>query len=315
MPEATYANAMFVQILADSCSCPWLVPSRASWLLCHPWSHGSSSIISINCASVLTSGISWGTHDDPTELSYRLPLGIQCIWPIVIALGLFLIVDSSTQFLIKGDDASAKASPRKVRQGYSEHEIESEMATLKHQASLREAESETSWMDLFRGTNRRLTLLAISIGNFQQLSGVAFATNYATIFLAQIGTADPFLLVLALNILSLGGSVVGLFLVEWLGRRKLALSTFTALLIIDSVMGGLGFADASNPTVTKTIAAFCLMFGFFFAAGFGPLTYVVSAEMPTARLRNKTALFTFTTIALFNLAAVSVLPYIVNADE
>ena len=273
------------------------------------------SIVLIDTASVLTSGINWGTHADPTSFAYRLPIGLQCLWPILIAIGLFFVTDSPTYFLIKGNDTRAYESLRKVRQGYDEQEIEVEMQSLKYQAALRAAESEVSWLDLFRGNNLRRTLIAISIGNFQQLSGISMATNYATIFLTQIGASNPFLLVLGLNILSLGGAVFGLLAVDWVGRRVLALSTFLVILVIDIVVGALGFADTSNPATGKAIAAFSLMFGFFFAAGFGPMTYIVSSEVPTARLRNKTSAFTFMTIFLFNLVVTFVLPYITNADE
>jgi hypothetical protein len=273
------------------------------------------SIVLIDTASVVTSGINWGTHDNPTSFAYRLPLGLQCLWPLLIAAGLFFVVDSPTYFLIKGDEPRAYESLRKVRQGYTDDEIELEMQNLKYQDSLRTAETEGSWFDLFRGTNLRRTMLALSVGNFQQLSGIAFATNYATIFLTEIGSSNPYLLVLGLNILGLGGAVCGLFVVDWMGRRSLALSTFTILFVIDIVIGGVAFADQTNPIVAKVTAAFCLMFAFFYAAGFGPLTYIISSEMPTATLRNKSGAFTFMSIFIFNLVVTFVLPYIADADE
>ncbi|KAH8691541.1 general substrate transporter [Talaromyces proteolyticus] len=273
------------------------------------------SIVLIDTASVVTSGVSWGTHENPTSFAYRLPLGLQVLWPLLIAAGLTFVSDSPTYFLIKGDDNRAYASLRKVRQGYTDDEIELEMQSLKYQESLRAEETEVSWFELFKGTNLRRTMLALSIGNFQQLSGIAFATNYATIFLTQIGSSNPYLLVLGLNILSLGGAVCGLFVVDWMGRRTLALSSFVVLFIIDMVVGGVAFADQTSPIVAKITAAFCLMFGFFFAAGFGPLTYIISSEMPTARLRNKTGALTFMSVSLFNMVVTFVLPYIANADE
>lgn len=273
------------------------------------------SMVLIDAASVLTSGINWATYANPTSFVYRLPIGLQCAWPILIAIGLVFVSDSPTYFLIRGQDSRGYESLRKVRQGYSEEEIELETTSLKYQAVIRAAENEVSWKDMFKGHNLRRTLLALSIGNFQQLSGIAFATNYATIFLFQVSEANPFLLVLGLNIFALGGAVVGLFVVDWMGRRILALSTFIIICIINTAVGGLGFADTAKPFVAKFIAAFCLMFGFFFAAGFGPLTYIVSSEMPMARLRNKTSAFTFMTIFLFNLVVGFMLPYIVNTDE
>lgn len=227
-----------------------------------------------------------------------------------------MVKDSPTFFLIKSQDERAEQSLRHIRQGYSNEEISSELTLLRAQASLVQAEKSAPWSALFQGPNLRRTLLALSVGNFQQLSGIAFATNYATIFLKQVSpSANPFVLVLALNILSLGGSIVGLISVDIVGRRTLALSTFAIILLIDLSIGVMGFFNGpDHEGIAKGIAACSLMFGFFFAAGFGPLTYIISAEMPTARLRNKTSSFTFVTIALTNLVVSYVLPYISQED-
>lgn len=274
------------------------------------------SIVLIDAAAVLSAGINWAIHGNTSSLSYRLPLGIQIVLPMIVAVGLLFIRDSPTFYLIKSKDSAALASLQKVRKGYSESEVDVEFAELKAQSGLRQEENQLPWNTLFKGSNLRRTLLAMSIGNFQQLSGIAFATNYATIFLDQIGgSTDPYLLVFGLSLLAIGGAVVGLFLVDSIGRRALALGTFVIILIIDVVVGALGFFNtATNSAVPKAIAAFCLVFAFFFAAGFGPLTYVVVSEIPTARLRNKTSALSFLVLACFSTAVVYVLPYIANPD-
>lgn len=277
---------------------------------------GSLSIILINTAAVVTSGTNWAMSSKQSSEAYRLPLGLQIAFAILIFFAILIVKDSPTYFLIKSQDKRAEQSLRLIRQGYSEEEISQELSLLRAQATLVQREQSVPWSALFKGVNLRRTLLALSVGNFQQLSGIAFATNYATIFLKQVSpSANPFVLVLALNVLSLGGSFAGCFAVDVFGRRTLALSTFTVIFFIDLTIGILGFFNTSgNPGVAKGIAACSLMFGFFFAAGFGPLTYVISSEMPTARLRNKTSAFTFLTIALSSLVVAYVLPYISQED-
>lgn len=277
---------------------------------------GSLSIILINTAAVVTSGTNWAMSSKQSSEAYRLPLGLQIAFAILIFFAILIVKDSPTYFLIKSQNKKAEQSLRLIRQGYSEEEISQELSLLRAQATLVQREQSVPWSALFKGVNLRRTLLALSVGNFQQLSGIAFATNYATIFLKQVSpSANPFVLVLALNVLSLGGSLAGCFAVDVFGRRTLALSTFTVIFFIDLTIGILGFFNTSdNPGVAKGIAACSLMFGFFFAAGFGPLTYVISSEMPTARLRNKTSAFTFLTIALSSLVVAYVLPYISQED-
>lgn len=271
------------------------------------------SIVVIDLAAVITSVVNNATSTNMTSFAYRLPLGLQILFPLIVMLGLVFVKDSPTYFLIKGRNEEALASLESVRHGYSPEEIATEMATLMEQTALLQEANELPWNELFKGTNLRRTLLALSIGNFQQLSGIAFATSYATIFLQQVvgEGQDPFTLVIGLAVLALGGAIVGNVLVDKVGRRLLALGTFIPLLIINIVVGGLGFVDTTtNETASKALAAFCLMFGFFFAAGFGPLTYIIAGEMPTARLRNKTASVAFMVLIIFNIVVVYVLPYI-----
>lgn len=245
-------------------------------------------------------------------MSYRIPLGLQLLWPLIIAGSVPFISDSPTFYLIKGNDDLAEKSLRSVRGGYSDTEIIAELDALREQSSLREQENDVAWIELVKGVNLRRTFLALLIPVGQQLSGIAFATNYATIFLQQVGGGqDPFVLVIGLTLLALGGACAGLLLVDRVGRRMLALSTFVVIFIIDTVIGALGFADATQGTaVPKTIAAFSLMFAFFFAAGFGPLTYVTLSEMPTARLRNKTSSVSLLVLIAVSTAVAYGLPYI-----
>ncbi|KAH8716788.1 general substrate transporter [Phaeosphaeriaceae sp. PMI808] len=273
------------------------------------------SIVTIDAAAVLSNGINWAVSTDMTPFSFRFPMGLQIAFPVVLIAGLYFTEDSPTFYLTRSEDSRALKSLRMIRRGYHEQEIEAEFVALKAQAALRAEEVHVPWTHIFKGVNLRRTMLALSIGNMQQLSGIVFATNYATIFLATIGSdISPFLLALATSILAFGGAIAGLFVVDAFGRRPLALTTFVILFIINLVIGVLGFTNyLHNQNISRAIAAFCCMFAFFFAAGFGPLTYVVSGEMPTARLRNKTSAFSFFVLACFSTVVQYIMPYIANA--
>ena len=231
-----------------------------------------------------------------------------------MAVCMLYVMDSPTSYLIVGDDANAEKSLRLVRHGYSEEEIAREMVTLKWQNQLRKENDEVKWYEIFKGTNLRRTLLGTFLAVIQNLSGSIFAGNYATIFLSQIGTGNPFVLVFGLNILVLGGSVIGLSLVDSLGRRRLLMLSFLLLAVIDLIIGCLGFADATSLPVIKAIAALSLIFGFVNACGLSPLIWLVAAELPTARLRNITNAWILLCISVSNLTVNYVFPYITNAD-
>ena len=276
---------------------------------------GALSVLFIQIASVMTSGISWATYYIKSSAAYRIFLGLQNLFPLLIAVGILYVLDSPTSYLIKGDDDMAEKSLRRVRQGYNEEEIIKEMESLKWQASLRKADNEVSWTEIFKGPNRRRTMLSMFIGVSNNVSGGIFATSYATIFLSMVGSENPFLLVFALNIIALGGAIIGLVLVDIIGRRAMALIALSSIFTIDIIIGSLGFADPKHPSVSKAIAAFSLIFAFFNATFMGPLGYLNAAEFPTARLRNITTAFTFFMFSVTSLAVNYIIPYITDADE
>jgi hypothetical protein len=217
------------------------------------------SIVLIDAASVLASGINWAMSTNLGPFAFRFPLGLQILFPIIITVGLLFIEDSPTFYLTRSEDDRALKALRTIRRTYTDAELQAEFAGLQAQAVLRREEEEIPWTHIFKGTNLRRTLLALSIGNMQQLSGIAFATNYATIFLQTIGSdISAFLLVLAISILALGGAVAGLFLVDLVGRRPLALTTFVTLFIINLVVGVLGFTDYMHNINMSSLAKFQL---------------------------------------------------------
>ncbi|GAB7344713.1 hypothetical protein MBLNU457_3185t1 [Dothideomycetes sp. NU457] len=299
-----------------------------------------TSIVLIDFAAVVTAGINWDMSTVRGPLSYRLPLGLQVAFPIFLIIGFLFIDDSPTSYLIRSKDKKAEQCLRSLRRGHDEVEIRSELQALKAQSALRAEEVKIPLSALFKGVNLRRTLLACSIPVMQSMSGIAFATNYATIFLKQVvGGSNPYVLTLGLAILALGGAVTGIFVVDWMGRRTLALSSFVIIFLIDLGIGILGFFphahgyhhhiishsssssssssninNSNNNNIGKAIAALSLMFAFFFAAGFGPLAYIVSSEMPTARLRNKTNALVFLCVACVNTLVLNILPFISRPD-
>ncbi|SMR56576.1 unnamed protein product [Zymoseptoria tritici ST99CH_1E4] len=273
------------------------------------------SIVLIDASAILATGVNYAFSKGTTARAYRVPLSIQIIFGFVILVSTLFVSDSPSFFLTKSKDDRALTALRSLRRGYTETEILAEFEDLKAQKAIREETEQVPFKALFQGTDLRRTLLALSIPNMQQMSGIAFATNYVVVFLSTIGsTVSPFVLSMVVALLAFTGAIVGLFLVDKVGRRVLALTSFSALFAINMIVGIMGFLPVTNPMVPKVIAAFCCMFGFFFAVGFGPLTYVVAAEMPTVRLRNRSSSFTFLTLACFATVVTYVLPYIVNKD-
>ncbi len=275
---------------------------------------GSFFIVAISLGGLISSAASLGTSKHLESLGWRIPIGLQCVWPLLFGVGILYLTESPTFYLIRDEDALALASLKKVRKGYSESEVEGELASLRLQHSLRASEEGISWTALFKGVNLRRTLLAGYVGNINTVTGIAYSTAYATVLLSQIGSPNPWAITLGLGFLYLAGSLVGLVIVDRMGRRTLCLLTAAILFIIDLLIGIMGCLDLMESDVTRTLVAFFLLFGFFYSAGIGPLLYINPAEFSTARLRNKTSAWVFFTQSCNALVCFFVFPYFTNPD-
>ncbi|KAK1141311.1 hypothetical protein N8T08_009218 [Aspergillus melleus] len=86
-------------------------------------------------------------------------------------------------------------------------------------------------------------------------------------------------------------------LVDWVGRRPLVLLDTLIELSALLTMGSLGTLSHLTKAIKTAITATIIVCGAVFSLGWVPLSHLVVAETPTARLRD----ITYTTGALFNV--------------
>ncbi|KAK5165564.1 uncharacterized protein LTR77_009093 [Saxophila tyrrhenica] len=224
------------------------------------------------------------------QAQWRAPVGIQLI-PAVIVLCLINFLPESPRWLVKhGYVTEATYNLSKLR-GLPEHhpdlleERDGIVASFEAQAEL----PPFSVGELFRTDNVR-TFYRVAIGLFiqsaQQLSGINLVSTYANKILQESFDLDAGMSHL---IAAMGGleytlcSLLSVFLIEGLGRRKAFMSTATGMAACFAAIAGL----LSTPSRTYQLAAAGLLFLFntFFGLAWvgGPFLY--SAEIAPLRCR------------------------------
>lgn len=162
--------------------------------------------------SMIGAGVNWATHQLDSHWAYRGPFVAELIPPFLILLGLLILPESPRKFLRhfshfwpqlkssqpnshadcdtssslylgwlvqNGKKDRAATSIRKLRgRKYSEAAVQDEIAAIEIavEEERRIAQSGASWSQLFQGTNRRRTWIAILVFVFQQYSGISFVT-------------------------------------------------------------------------------------------------------------------------------------------
>ncbi|KAK5086701.1 hypothetical protein LTS08_007115 [Lithohypha guttulata] len=159
-----------------------------------------------------------GTSTINDNKSWRIPLGLFYVIPVIIASLIWFIPESPRWLLLKGRRGEAEANLIKLREGaFSQEDIQKEFAEL---TSTLETEVEQGhFKECFQGLNLKRTILVVLLNMFQQATGQAFASQYGTIYVKSLGTINPFnfsLILASVNIVSIS---VALLLTDRIGRR------------------------------------------------------------------------------------------------
>ena len=133
---------------------------------------------------MLASVTTYLTQNLDSAASYRIPIGIQFIWAVVLGLGLFLLPETPRYFVKKGNHSkAAKVLSRLRGQPEDSNFIKQELAEIiaNHEtemATIPNGGYFTTWTACFAGSirkpqsNIRRTILGTSLQMMQQFTGV-----------------------------------------------------------------------------------------------------------------------------------------------
>lgn len=211
---------------------------------------------------------------------------------------------------------NAKAVRALERLGYTGQENEKRVAVIIQ--TLEEVRKETdgaSFLECFRKSNLRRTMISVAPMSIQALCGVFFVAAYSTYYqqLAGYSTDMSFNLGVIQQVLSMLGNITSWFLIDRVGRRPLTIWGMVVLTVILCVTGGL--AVVGSVAATKGTVALLLVYCYFYNVTIGATAYTLLTEVATSRLRAKTASISLALQnSLFTMWAF-VIPFLFNPDQ
>ncbi|OWT40803.1 hypothetical protein AYX14_05634 [Cryptococcus neoformans] len=290
----------------------------------------SSWQLMLAIGQVIGAGVGLGTHTMSSTASWRIPVAINLVWVVLLFVVLFIVPESPRWLLYKGKEAKAERALNKIHGGSEYRDVlVSEQLAILNKSREEEAEAssgESKWSDLWKNpVERRKFFATVGILVSQQISGVQFIFSYTTTFFALVGLSDTFIITIIVDCIEVLGVIASFFVVERWGRRPLLIYTgifmFITLLIVGAMGAVSGQGDqfepylADHPSLGKAVAAMICLYVFAFNLSWGPLAWVVAAEMSTGRNRQKhlsigTAMFWVSAwVVTFTL------PYLFQPDE
>jgi sugar porter (SP) family MFS transporter len=248
--------------------------------------------LSITMGLLAASIVNILTYRLPSAAAYRIPIGLQLTWAIVLALGL-LVLPETPRYLIKRGlrDAAALSLSRLRRLDITHPALVEELAEIQANHEYEMALGPDTYKDILFGEPHlgRRTLTGCGLQMLQQLTGVNFIMYYGTTFFNGAGVDSPFTISLIMQVVNMVSTFPGLFVVESWGRRKLLMVGAVGMAICQLMIAAFATANGDNnqPVQNQILIIFVSIYIFFFAASWGPVVWVVTSEIYPLKVRAK----------------------------
>jgi len=210
------------------------------------------------------------------QWAYRIPFGLQWIWPVPIFIICYFAPESPWWLVRNNKIDEARAALLKLTsKKNTAFNVDDTVAMMIHTNELeiqQSAQAEgTTYQDCFKGIDLRRTEITVMVWLIQQTSGAAMI-GWGTYFMTQVGlsTGDAYSLGVGQYGMAFTGTVASWFLMPHCGRRTLYLWGQGLMFIGLLTIGLLGIPKLSSST-GWAIGALMLIETFIYDITVGPV--------------------------------------------
>jgi MFS transporter, SP family, major inositol transporter len=223
----------------------------------------------------------WGEHDSV----WRFMLLVAVLPAFVLFFGMLRMPESPRWLTSQDRDDEALEVLNQVR---SPERAEAEMAEVRALAE-EEKEAQTGgWADLAVPWIRRLLLIGIGLGVFQQFTGINSIMYYGSQLLEDAGFSAEAAIIgnTLFGLASVLGITCGILVMNKINRRTMLLGGFALTTSFHLLVGLSALLMPDGDAKPYVILVFAVMFVFCMQGTIGPLVWLLLAEIFPLKIRS-----------------------------
>ena len=127
----------------------------------------------LSIGSVVGASVDRGTHLINNKRAYQIPLAIFFIAPTIQSIIMIFAPESPRWLMVQGKEGEAEQALRSLRNSkIDEHQLQAELNEIRGSTREQlELNKKYLWLEMWRGTNLRRTILSICVVCFHCANG------------------------------------------------------------------------------------------------------------------------------------------------
>ncbi|KAF7354395.1 MFS transporter, SP family, general alpha glucoside:H+ symporter [Mycena venus] len=234
--------------------------------------------------SIIVGAVTFVYNTRLDESAYKIPIALQWLFPTPLMILMFLAPESPWWLVRKGRHEQAARSIERLGRKSRLNAGET-VAMMRRVVELEKSITAPNYLELFRGSDLRRTLIVCGIYAAQNLAGNLIA-NQAVYFFEQAGmtTNLAFALGLITSALQMIFVMLSWILTTYFGRRPIYLWG-TAFNVVMLVALGIAASVGASKSANFAQASFGLIASVMFTFTAAPVSWCIIAETSAIRLR------------------------------
>lgn len=259
-----------------------------------------------------------GTRRLELSALYRIPIGLQFLWSLLLCTGMLFLPESPRFHVQKNDIQAALRSLLKLRRlPDDDTDLIEELVEIKANYDYEMSFGKTTLLDCFRlGGGRhkqRLRIITgIGVHAFQQCLGINFIFYYGVNFFLSTGVHNSSLVSFFTYLVNVVFTIPGIIFIEIIGRRLLLLFGAIGMAVSNFIIAIVGTTMPSSQNSAVVLIVFSCVFIALFASLWGGAVWALVLDIYGISIRQKAISVTAATNWLVNFIFAYITPYLID---